>query len=284
MEDLRAQINPDLLEDLRQLPECTKQHGWFIAHPRSVQFRRALIDIPHTVRVFTAKPPEGHDLHLFTDGSCLRPAVARLRLATWAVVQANLQDDTFEEVSLGGVPGLIQTIGRAEFTAAISAVSYAVAWVRTAWIWTDNQQVFDTLQQYLRGDPPADIMSKDHDLHQMLWGICSQARFLGLLITPVKVKSHENETSYGHIVDRWAIRGNAAADELAATARGYLPSGLMTMWHELANFHDYQTQLRDNLRWLFVAVATRALDTLDDRQAIEDDCMDTQVNPEVPQV
>lgn len=283
MEDLRAQINPDLLEDLRQLPECTKQHGWFIAHPRSVQFRRALIDIPHTVRVFTAKPPEGHDLHLFTDGSCLRPAVARLRLATWAVVQANLQDDTFEEVSLGGVPGLIQTIGRAEFTAAISAVSYAVAWVRTAWIWTDNQQVFDTLQQYLRGDPPADIMSKDHDLHQMLWGICSQARFLGLLITPVKVKSHENETSYGHIVDRWAIRGNAAADELAATARGYLPSGLMTMWHELANFHDYQTQLRDNLRWLFVAVATRALDTLDDRQAIEDDCMDTQVNPEVPQ-
>ena len=112
---------------------------------------RPLASIRDTTKIYHSQPFLTHDLQLFTDGSCLRPEVGRLRIATWGVVQANLHQDTFETVSYGGTPGILQTIIRAEFLAAISAVTFAVNWVRNAWIWIDNQQVFTALQAYMQG-------------------------------------------------------------------------------------------------------------------------------------
>ena len=282
MEDIRSQIHPEILADLRCLPECTKQHGWFVEHPEAPLFRQALASIRNTTKTYHSQPFLTHDLQLFTDGSCLRPEVGRLRIATWGVVQANLHQDTFETVSYGGTPGILQTIIRAEFLAAISAVTFAVNWVRNAWIWIDNQQVFTALQAYMQGSQPPTSMTKDHDLHLQLWKVCQQAIFLDLQLTPVKVRAHENEASYSDVVERWAIRGNAAADLLAATARQELPAELIELWRRLEAFHDYQVQLRDSLRWLFTTVATRALETADDRQAIEDDRLGVREEPPVP--
>ena len=102
--DLRTQLPAPVRAMLPHLPECAVQRGWMTVSPWKVPFSRALDLLPDTTQDF-APCPSFSVLRLFSDGSCLSPTDAQLRVATWGVCLADVEADTFLPVSSGAVTG-----------------------------------------------------------------------------------------------------------------------------------------------------------------------------------
>ena len=133
----RAKLSQAQVQFIFSQPECTRLHGWFIETEVDTAYRRSLMNIPDTTGVFECCHPLPDTLHLFTDGSGLDPNVKALRLVTWSVCLAQFPEVTFLPVAAGGVPGLIQTVLKAEITAVIAACKFAIHTGRQFYIWTD---------------------------------------------------------------------------------------------------------------------------------------------------
>ena len=241
-----------------------------------------MLTIPDTTSCFETLSFDAEVYHLFTDGSCLKPETPRLRLATWAVVVANLATQQFEPVSSGGVPGLLQSIVRAEYLAALAALRFLLASGRGGFLWIDNLQVQQTVREFLQGGAMPEAMEADHDLKQKVYEICSRIRTLQIPVKAVKVRSHEDESAYTDAVEKWAIQGNDSADRQASEARRSLPPAVLQIWPGLVKQHERQLQIRHDLRRLFLKVGKRALETLGERTEKELEEPFTRPQPQVP--
>jgi ribonuclease HI len=87
-------------------------------------------------------------LYCFTDGACLAPACPVGKLASWGVILAFPDQETFWPVSSGLVPGWVQTALRGEIWAVISACTLAIATSKPLYLWTDNDLVFKRVKQF----------------------------------------------------------------------------------------------------------------------------------------
>ena len=282
MRDFWEAIPESRREEIQDAPPCLVNHLWFPDLQASPFFRKALLTIPDTTDVFEPLNFQSDIYHLFTDGSCLKPETPRLRLATWAVVAANLQTQQFEPVSTGGVTGLLQTIGRAEFLAALAALRFLLTVSKGGFIWIDNLLVQQTVRDYLQGGAPPEIMDADHDLKQRIFSVCRRLQTQQIPVKAVKVRSHEDETAYTEFVERWAIRGNNQADRLASEARRSLPTAILQIWPGLVHQHDRQVQWRKDLRHLFLQVGKRALQTKSEREEKAHEAPFIRPQPDVP--
>eukprot|EP00435_Cladocopium_sp_Y103_P026669 s1004_g6.t1 len=261
--DLRALVKPTTWSFLEQQPLCTRLHGWFVEDVVDRDFRTSLMTIPDTTGVFEHVPALPSTLHLFVDGSCLEPQNPRLRLATWGVTVALLPETAFAPVALGGVPGLYQTILRAELCATIAAVRFALVHKRPFWIWTDNQLVYRRVREFAHAKPPKQSKN-DHDLWTPLFRLMRTACRLDLFQHVVKVASHQRLTLMG-VVDRWAVEGNDSADRAAARARQGLPAQVLTTWHLLRHaLTQRETACRDFHKML-VLFGLRCVETKTDQ-------------------
>ena len=136
----------------------------------------------------------------------------------------------FPPAAAGGVPGILQTVLRAEITAVIAACRFGVHHHKPFYIWTwaDCQVVFDRVQVMLSQENFAVTpRQKDHDLWQTLQTLVLRAKAMGLFHKILKVTSHQAHTEYSSLVDRWAIEGNEAADAAATWARTLLPTAVL---------------------------------------------------------
>eukprot|EP00435_Cladocopium_sp_Y103_P075306 s50_g56.t1 len=242
-----------------------KLHGWFVEDVVDRDFRKALMTIPDTTGVFEHVPALPSTLHLFVDGSCLEPQNPRLRLATWGVTVALLPETAFTPVALGGVPGLYQTILRAELCATIAAVRFALVHRRPFWIWTDNQLVYRRVREYsfAHAKPPKQSKN-DHDLWTPLFRLMRAACRLDLFQHVVTVASHQRLTLMG-VVDKWAVEGNDSADRAAARARQGLPAQVLNTWHLLRHaLTQRETACRDFHKML-VLFGLRCVETKTDQ-------------------
>jgi len=141
-----------------------------------------------------------------------------------------LPDAGFPPAAAGGVPGILQTVLRAEITAVIAACRFGVHHQKPfyIWTWTDCQVVFDRVQVMLSQENFAVTpRQKDHDLWQTLQTLVLRAKAMGLFHKILKVTSHQAHTEYSSLVDRWAIEGNEAADAAATWARTLLPTAML---------------------------------------------------------
>lgn len=282
MQDLWSQIPNQRREAIQDLCKCTINHLWFPELQAMTHFRRALNTIQDTTGVFEQISFQTDMYHLFTDGSCLKPEISRLRLATWAVVGANLSTQQFEPISSGGVPGLLQTIGRAEYLAALAALRFLLASGKGGFLWIDNLTVQQTVKDFLQGGGPPDNMEADHDLKQRLHEVCQRILELNIPVKAVKVRSHEDETAYSDFVERWAIEGNNCADRQAGEARRSLPTAVLQIWPGLVKQHERQQQFRADLRWLFLKVGKRSLETMEERVEKEGEEPYVRPQPDIP--
>lgn len=262
-EGFRA-CRPDQLTDLplaaRQTP-CVAMKGWCVEPDAYMMFRRELCNQPDLTACFETIPPsEPEAFHLFTDGSTKDPAKPQIRLSTWALVCADLSDDTFKPCALGGVPGLIQTTLRAELTAVIAAFRYGIAYERVFYIWTDNQAVYDGVCNF-DATTSISVFSSDHDLWQVLWMCWNKATALSLFAQITKIRSHQDPKQYPDLVEQWVIRGNDAADCCAGRARCHLPRALRQA-HQRAVF-DFQQQqaTRDIVHKVLCAIGTQSVES-----------------------
>eukprot|EP00438_Fugacium_kawagutii_P017138 Skav217501 [mRNA] locus=scaffold1908:258586:268404:+ [translate_table: standard] len=245
--------------DTSALPPCTLNHGWFQEPAAVPSLRTHLCQLPDTSCEWALSTPDMAVLHLFTDGSCLEPREPRLRLATWACVCANLEADTFVPLSRGAVPGLLQTATRAEATAAISAVAFALHHRKPFIIWLDNAKVFKTLEAFRCGKPPSSRMHKDHDLWHRLWSLVTEANAQQLFIRAVKVRAHESHAATTDPVELWALQGNEAADAEALAARRDLPGPLLASWGLVADEHAAQVAIKAALHARYIEVGKWAI-------------------------
>ena len=82
-------------------------------------------------------------------------------------------------------------------------------------------------------------MCKDHDLWRVLHHAVRTAIDADYLQRFVKVRSHEDRAAYSDAIEKWAIRGNDAADQVALQERQCLPTGLQQAWTRYdSQFHE----------------------------------------------
>ncbi len=257
-QDLTNQVLPQTRTFLEGMPDCMALHGWCPRPFGATIFSKLLEDLPDLTGHFVNTPNTNTTMHLFTDGTCEDPQLPTVRIAAWGVAVADMATGDFLPVSQGPVWGQHQTILRAEILGAISAFRYAICYKKSFMVWTDNQRVFEAIQQFSKGGAAPDLMSTDHDMWGRLHSVVQLAVFKGIFDGAVKVRSHEDSEFYP-LVERWAIEGNDFADALAQTALRNLPSQLLDTWHQMRESRRAISQARDVLHKLFIDVGHRAL-------------------------
>ena len=261
-QDCRDAFPQRQFAQLDTLDPCTLEHGWFPRSPAYAKFQTLLINTPDLSHTFTSASLPSENVHLFTDGSCVVPSIPELRLASWGVVCAQFDNDdpNFQPVAQGPLPGLLQTIFRAEAYAALAAIRFGNITGKPYWIWVDNQLVHDILKGCLLRSPiPIQAQDKDHDLRQKLVDEAQQAIQKGYWQDVIKVVSHQDQSLISSLVDDWAIQGNDAADRCAARGRTFFPQETLAIWEYLMDQWTHTRQLRTALHSHFIRVGAKAV-------------------------
>lgn len=217
-------------------------------------------------------------MHLFIDGSCLNPTCPFTRIASWGVVCADIGQDRYVEVSQGPLSGIHQTVFRAECVAAISAIKFGLVSSKPFWIWVDNQHVFHILKS-LRLGYPIVVHSghKDHDLICQLIDLTRRALDSALFEDVVKVCSHQNHALAESVIERWAFRGNDAADKSAERGRSAFPSQTFRIWEALVKELETTRSCRDALHSHFIQVGQQAVFDKRAHQSVETERWETSM-------
>ena len=257
--DIRKQY-PDISGLEATAEPCLLNHGWMPQSQDLPELRRCLLDIPDTTGTYMVPPQASCRLEyqdLFSDGSCIYPADATLRVSSWGVVEWT--GDGFWPVSLGGVPGWKQTSLRAEIFAVLACLKISVRCQRTCRIWTDNAEVFAVLTALVQGICPEVSKKPDADL----WHIVIQ-QFLQCrqwIKAIFKVKSHLDPESQDSPLDQWATEGNQHADLCANAARGQLDPRLWDAWDKVKQHNQTTLNQGRQVHAMYVAIAEKARKT-----------------------
>lgn len=256
MSDLIEHVPTDLREKIEQLPACTQTHGWFTQLTATREWLQHLDAVENTIQTWEAPNVLPDTLNMFTDGSCAFPQTPRLRLATWSFVIADA-DMNFAPVSRGVVPGILQTVLRAELCGALSALWF-LAWSgKEGILWVDNQTVYRRINKFQRGGSPPSRMSPNHDLWEELHAVI---HILGdRLVRCVRVPSHETRSDYTDSVERWALKGNTCADAEALTARSDISDSMQKCWQTMIDERNEQQSIKQALHDHFLRIGQRAI-------------------------
>jgi ribonuclease HI len=256
-QDARTQLPQTLLLAVDSLPACTRNHGWLTLPEELHVFQQFLIDTPDRSKQFCPVPAQANVANIFTDGSACLPNDPLLRVATWGVVIADLETDTFPVLAQGGVSGLLQTVLRAEIWATIAALEWIIAKQIPAILWVDNQQVQVQLEAFRHGALPCTNTGNDHDLWHRVAELCHFAVAKSFLIKIVKVTSHVDPHALSEPIEAWATRGNAAADRAAEQAQALFPTQFWQVWENLRQFYILRQEWCLALFHLFITVGQR---------------------------
>ena len=185
-----------------QLPRSFRLTGLVPQNPWKWLVWEALEALPNRAKEY-AFMPTGNVWNVFTDGTCSDPHCMEESLAAWStVVQGR------GTLSCGVLPGVQQTILRAEFFAVYSAINWVAGFHGDLHLWVDNQNVVDHLRDLRRGVVDAggfeqfDLWDKIQSLLPV--AVCD--------IYVHKVASHTTEGSSCEVHADFARLGNAAAD------------------------------------------------------------------------
>ena len=211
----RAHLPHDLQVLLPSLPEFLTGYGWSLRPHTMLQWYRMLAEIPCSPLVVLE--PLHHDIHLFTDGSCLNQASPGCRVASWAVVCAAPNEMSGGQVvDLGPLPGLIQSSYRAEIYAVWRALVAARKHQGSVHIWTDCKAVLVRTRRLLRGGE-----LRVNGAHYDLWCCVSEAlhEFRPGQVCITKVKAHQGICQANTPLEEWCFWHNQVADQAASRAQ-----------------------------------------------------------------
>lgn len=232
----REKIGIDAKDIIQKYPNCLTDRGWAIMPPDLVAFRQALQSIPETSGTFLNEGELPETLDVFTDGAGRERKLQHSRVVGWAwCFSASPWSDNFQVGAAGGVPGIWQTVVRAETYAVLSAVKFSIRTGKDIRIWCDNQQVVNMFGDLQRGRTIT-CMDNDHDL----WGVIQVLlRTADNCVTIHKVFSHQPLDMSD--IDNWICRGNAAADRAADMAISQLPPNVLELHEKVSRWIKHFT-------------------------------------------
>ena len=234
-------------------------HGW-VPTPSSLHsFREHLINLPDHKFQYNDPHELPSTLDLFTDGGALCPKNALCRWASWGVaLSVTDQPHEFHALSSGVVRGFLQTVSRAELTAAISAVYFATSRGKPFRLWVDNAYVVKVCKRFLRKHYTwIGRKIPNHDLLQELSHAFQYGQNLCLGV--IKVASHQQITVEDDAITKLVFRGNEAADFLAASAFSQYPETL-AQWQTLKAETEQLLSLRSKVHNVIISVGEAAIE------------------------
>ena len=244
--------------DLEALPACQLQHGWAQCPANLQVVRAALSQLPVSLRSFHPFP-DLPEYHVFVDGSCLRPSVPHLRLASWAALIAEPGGfgDPFP-LSDGLVPGLLQSAFRAELCAMVSALLFCAEVRRKVYIWSDCLGVVRKVRRFLEGS----WVPGERTRHADLWKILiPHQETLAAFCSVCKVTAHlEPEHQLG-VGDEWCAYFNNLVDRAAERAQTARDMDFWNAWTRLCQSWEQERFVAGEVIALHVRVghlATRS--------------------------
>ena len=213
----REQLSATFWQVKGSLPRCTLEHGWLTLSQSICSLRHELHCTPDSTGEFTVNPDHWTGtlgIDLFPDGTCCRPTCPHSRVAAWAVACTHWDNpESYLPLASGFVPGVLQTVTRAEILAVISCLRFARLTHLTCRIWCDNQTVVSRVQAILSGHFTSDPKKADSDLWQVVMSLCDGISDRVMIL---KVTSHLAPATLAED-EQWVRLGNQWADECAGS-------------------------------------------------------------------
>ena len=218
-ESSRSKIQPEDLKVIREQPSCFQERGWAVEPEGLWEFRKLLQCQPDLTGEFFVAPEPGSEHDYFTDGAGLHPNDPKCRVVAWAWCLAVRPGQcSFCTGASGGVPGIWQTVARAEATSVLSVLRCMIRYDCGGRVWSDNQLVVDRITNIQRNGMN-EPFSSDHDLWEVIGAMVMK---LGKRMIITKVFSHQPDDL--NEVESWICSGNDAADKAASFAIDQLQS------------------------------------------------------------
>lgn len=258
--DCRTHLTEQDHDTIAELPVCTRLHGWPLIPASVHSLHHHLIHLPEqplTVVHAAGSPRYAvHDpeIHLFLDGTCRLPKDKHLRFAAWAVCQAGTGTSSLESVVvLGGhLTGLLQSAIRAELTAAVEAVQWAVQRKKRVRLWCDCLSVVRGIRKLLRRDavrpnaPHSDLWKK---LEAMMQEVTDG------VISITKVVSHGAAAQADNALQQWAYWHNALVDNAAAGINMRRSGEFWTLWDNASRALQQQRHVEKGIWTTAIRIA-----------------------------
>ena len=236
--ELRASY-PELLDGAPTLSSALVLHGIPGRNPYHEVYWQALQALAWIPIEFRQTPPPNGVWHVFTDGSGHQGIHQEIALAAWAIYLA----DENECIGAGWLPGLQQTVPRAEIYAVLQTLIWIGDEEGQLHIWSDCQHVVEGLRTIqIQGLGRRDIANRD------LWEeIENQLILKRCNIYIHKVPSHIEVTSATSPLEEWAFHGNACADRAAQIINHTRPAWFQQVYDK---YHGWWQKVRRQLERL----------------------------------
>ena len=248
-QQFRDLLPDEVQEVVPRLPAVLTWHGWEITSPYQEAWNRALENIPRGVHV-PPRPGDANTIDLFTDGSCLWPAVAEYRVAAWSITYApplsiDPHSCSSEIVCVGHLSGALQSAFRAELFALLAALECVEKWGCGARIWIDCQGVIDKFHLYVHGKKRISLSSSNADLWLEVWNLMQHIKSD---ISLIKVDSHETWNQETTTVLQWARIHNSCADRAARICNNERQSQFWELWRQHSKHVNSLAWIASNIR------------------------------------
>lgn len=216
--------------DWSNWPRAFKHHLLCQRNPWLSAWWLALQTIPDDTSVFEyVEPLSPH--HLFTDGSCHSGPVSAFNICSWSVTSAS----SGMVLSSGWLPGITQSIPRAEATAVLSALRWISRTRVPAFLWVDSKHTVDGVL-YLMDH----FIVPSHWSNRDLWTpICELLSDLQECLPTIRWwPSHLHHLSCEDCFHDWAWQWNRAVDLQAGLMNRALPGRLSHLRAAAINRHN----------------------------------------------
>ena len=208
-----------------KLPEAALLHVWAAEPPALGKVQAALANLPPPI---VLSCDLGH-LHLFTDGSGILPTAKGLTLASWAVQAADCQGHCWC-LAAGPLPGLVQSVFRAELFAVVVLLRCGRGSSAPFRIWSDCLAVVNRVRHLQQASQPPRAMAANGDLWMEIWEIIND---LGTSFLINHIPAHEDIDSHADLAHSWLLEQNASVDAMAGAANFARTDTFWESWHAL---------------------------------------------------
>eukprot|EP00435_Cladocopium_sp_Y103_P012470 s2398_g3.t1 len=234
---------------LSDAPDCVALHLLAPRSPYLVPLKRYFLELPDRSRIFLSSPRQGMINQVFTDGSFFKGCVPQLNRASWAVVSAT----TGECISHGGVPGLHQTIGRAELWAIISATAWSLTHDVQVIIWTDSSGTCSKAQRLL-STPNGPLPEGDNaDLWKIFAELLAQTKEDQICVR--WIPSHVDQTLRESTTEEFLAAWNDVADHHAVRCNEARGSHFQHLFEQAERYYLTWAERLTQLRAFYLKVA-----------------------------